>query len=222
MPSVGLVFLPFGSPTSDFWGGDRVGNDLFGNTLVVLHAETGKLAWYFQAVHHDINDYDLESAPVMINVHQHGKEIPAVALISKTGLMFILDRRNGKPIYGVEERPVPQSTIPGEHGSPTQPFPLKPVQLGRSSFTPADVATVTPEHHAFCENMLATEGGMQSGPMFTPYGPKLTIVFPGTVGIVNWHGMSYNPELGYLFVNTNELAGVGKVAPTRSRGRSSV
>ena len=211
----GLVFLPFGSPTSDFYGGDRAGNDLFGNTLVVLHADTGKLAWYFQAVHHDINDYDLESAPVMIDVRRGRKQIPAVALTSKTGLMFILDRRNGKPIYGVEERPVPQSTIPGEHGSPTQPFPLKPVQLGRSSFTPADLSTVTPEHHALCETMLATEGGMQSGPMFTPYGPKLTIVFPSTVGIVNWHGMSYNPKLGYLFVNTNEVASVGKVTPTK-------
>jgi glucose dehydrogenase len=210
----GLVFLPFGSPTSDFWGADRAGNDLFGNTLVVLHAKTGKLAWYFQAVHHDINDYDLESAPVMIDVRHDGKNIPAVALTSKTGLMFILDRRNGKPIYGVEERPIPQSTIPGEHSSPTQPFPLKPVQLGRSSFTPADLSTVTPEHHAFCEKMLATEGGMQGGPMFTPYGPNLTIIFPSTVGVVNWHGMSYNPKLGYLFVNTNELGSVGKVAPT--------
>jgi len=211
----GLVFLPFGSPTSDFYGGDRAGNGLFGNTLVVLHADTGKLAWYFQAVHHDIDDYDLESAPVMIDVRRHGKEIPAVALVSKTGLMFILDRRNGKPIYGVEERPVPQSTIPGEHSSPTQPFPVKPVPLGRNGFTPADLSTVTPEHHALCEAMLGTEGGMQSGPLFTPYGPKLTIVFPGTVGVVNWHGMSYNPKLGYLFVNTNELAGVGKVALTK-------
>ena len=210
----GLVFLPFGSPTSDFWGGDRVGNDLFGNSLVVLHADTGKLAWYFQAVHHDLNDYDLESAPVMINVHRNGEQIPAVALISKTGLMFILDRRSGKPIYGVEERPVPQSTVPGEHSSLTQPFPIKPVQLGRGSFTPADLSTVTPEHQAFCEKMLATEGGMQSGPMFTPYGPKLTIVFPSTVGVVNWHGMSYDPKLGSLFVNTNEVASVGKVTPT--------
>jgi glucose dehydrogenase len=212
----GLVFLPFGSPTSDFWGGDRAGNDLYGNTLVALYADSGKLAWYFQAVHHDLNDYDLESAPVMINVQRGGEEIPAVALISKTGLMFILDRRNGKPIYGVEERPVPQSTVPGEHSSATQPFPLKPVQLGRSSFTAADLSTVTPEHHAFCETLLATEGGMRSGPMFTPYGPKLTIVFPGTVGVVNWHGMSYNPKLGYLFVNTNELASVGKITPTKS------
>lgn len=210
----GLIFLPFGSPTSDFWGGDRAGNDLFGNSLVALHADTGALAWYFQIVHHDINDYDLESAPVLIDVQHKGENIPAVALISKTGLMFILDRRDGKPIYGVEERPIPQSSVPGEHPSPTQPFPIKPVQLGRSSFAPADLATVTPEHHAFCEKMLATEGGMQSGPMFTPYGSKLTIVFPSTVGIVNWHGMSYNPKLGYLFVNTNELGGVGKVAPS--------
>jgi glucose dehydrogenase len=212
----GLVFLPFGSPTSDFWGGDRAGNDLFGNTLVALHAATGKLAWYFQAVHHDLNDYDLESAPVLIDVLHNGKNIPAVALTSKTGLMFILDRRNGNPIYGVEERPIPQSAVAGEHSSPTQPFPIKPVQLGRSSFTPADLSTVTPEHHALCEKMLATEGGMQSGPMFTPYGPKLTIVFPSTVGVLNWHGMSYNPKLGYLFVNTDELGSVGKVAPTEA------
>ncbi len=209
----GLVFLPFGSPTSDFWGGDRAGNDLFGNTLVALHADTGKLAWYFQAVHHDINDYDLESAPVMIDVHRDGMDIPAVAFTSKSGLMFILDRRDGKPIYGVEERPVPQSTVSGEHSSPTQPFPLKPVQLGRSSFNSADISTVTPEHHAFCQNIIATEGGMQGGTMFTPYGPKLTIVFPGTVGVVNWHGMSYNPSLGYLFVNTNALGSIGKITP---------
>jgi glucose dehydrogenase len=209
----GLVFLPFGSPTFDHWGGDRAGNNLFGNTLVVLHARTGKLAWYFQAVHHDIDDYDLESAPVMITVRRQGKQIPAVALTSKTGLLFLLDRRNGKPIYGVEERPVPQSTVAGEHSSPTQPFPLKPVQLGRGSFTPADLATVTPEHHDFCEKLLETEGGMQSGPMYTSYGPKLTIVFPSTIGVVNWHGMSYNPQLGYLFVNTNEIGSVGKVVP---------
>ncbi len=212
----GLVFLPFGSPSSDNYGADRTGNDLFGNTLVVLHADTGKLAWYFQAVHHDIFDYDLESAPVMIMVHRDGKDIPAVALTSKTGLMFILDRRNGKSIYGVEERPVPQSESPGEHSSPTQPFPIKPVQLGRGSFTPADLNNVTPEHRAYCEKMLATEGGMQGGSTtFTPYGSKLTIMFPSTVGITNWYGMSYNPKLGYLFVNTNELGSVGKIAPSK-------
>jgi len=212
----GLIFLPFGSPSSDNWGGDRPGNGLFGDSLVALHADTGKLAWYFQAVHHDIFDYDLESAPVMIIVHRNGKDIPAVAVTSKTGLVFILDRRDGKPVFGVEERPVPQSMIPGEHSSPTQPFPVKPVQLGRGSFKPEDVNNVTPEHHAFCEKMLATEGGMQgSTTTFTPYGDKLTIIFPSTVGITNWYGMSYNRKLGYLFANTNEMGSIGKIAPTK-------
>ena len=156
----------------------------------------------------------------MITVKRDGKDIPAVALTSKAGLLFILDRRDGKPIYGVEERPVPKSEVPGEHSSPTQPFPVKPVQLGRGSFTPADLSTVTPEHHAFCSNMLAAEGGLQSGPMFTPYGSKLTIVFPSTIGIVNWHGMSYNPKLGYLFVNTNEIAGIGKLVAAAPGSRA--
>ena len=97
----GLVFLPFGSPTFDYWGGDRVGDGLYGNSLVALHADTGKVAWHFQAVHHDIFDYDLESAPVMITVKRDGKDIPAVALTSKAGLLFTLDRRDGKPIYKI-------------------------------------------------------------------------------------------------------------------------
>ena len=111
----GLLFLPFGSPAFDFYGADRKGKNLFGNSLVALNADTGKLAWYFQVVHHDTWDYDLESSPVLMEVEQNGTKIPAVAIIGKNGLMFILDRRNGNPIYGVEERPVPASEIPGEN-----------------------------------------------------------------------------------------------------------
>jgi glucose dehydrogenase len=207
----GLVFLPYGSPSYDFYGSDRAGKNLFGNSLVALHADTGKLAWYFQAVHHDITDYDLESAPVLMDVKHDGHTIPAVAVIGKVGLMYILDRRNGRPIYGVEERPVPQSDVPGEHSWPTQPFPLKPQQLGRNNFTPSEIATVTPEQHKICTDLLATEGGMKSGGPFTPFGSKLTIMFPGTIGVTNWPGMSYNAKLGYLFVNTVDLADVGKI-----------
>lgn len=207
----GLVFLPYGSPSYDFYGSDRQGKNLFGNSLVALHADTGKLAWYFQTVHHDITDYDLESAPVLMDVTHAGHRIPAVAIIGKVGLMYILDRRNGRPIYGVEERPVSQSEIPGEHSWPTQPFPLKPQQLGRNSFTPEEIATVTPEQQKVCTDLLATEGGMKSGGPFTPFGSKLTIVFPGTIGVTNWPGMSYNAKLGYLFVNTVDLADVGKI-----------
>ncbi|QHN03963.1 pyrroloquinoline quinone-dependent dehydrogenase [Granulicella sp. WH15] len=206
----GLVFLPFGSPSFDFYGKDRKGKNLFGNSLVALDAQTGKLAWYFQTVHHDITDFDLESAPVLMDVRHKGKDIPAVAVIGKAGLMYILDRRNGKPIYGVEERPVPASDVPGEVSWPTQPFPLKPVPLGRNSFNASEIATVTPEHQKFCETMYAKEGGRNRGP-FTPFGMEMTIMFPGTIGVTNWQGMSLNPKLGYLFVNTTDLADIGKV-----------
>jgi len=208
----GLVFLPYGSPTFDFYGWDRKGKNLFGNSLVALNAETGKLAWYFQVVHHDTWDYDLESAPVLMEVVRNGKKIPAIAVISKNGLLFILDRRDGAAIYGVEERPVPPSVIPGEHGWPTQPFPVKPPPLGRNSFKPEDIATVTPEQQKVCTDLLATEGGMGYGGPYTPYGSKLTIVFPGTLGVANWPGMSFDPDLGYLFVNTVDIADVGKIA----------
>ena len=207
----GLLFLPFGSPSSDFYGADRKGKDLFGNSLVAVNADTGKLVWYFQTVHHDTWDYDLESSPVLMDVVQKGAKIPAVAAIGKAGLMFILDRRTGDPIFGVEERPVPASDVPGEAGWPTQPFPLKPPPLGRHSFSPDEIATVTPEQKKVCADLMATEGGMHSGGPYTHYGSKLTIVFPGTLGTTNWPGMSYNPELGYLFVNTVNIADVGKI-----------
>jgi glucose dehydrogenase len=208
----GLLFLPYGSPSSDFYGADRKGQDLFGNSLVAVNADTGKLVWYFQAVHHDTWDYDLESAPILMDVTKDGKKIPAVAVTGKLGLLFILDRRDGKPIFGVEERPVPASDVPGEHSWPTEPFPVKPEPLGRHSFSPDEIATVTPEQKQFCTNLLATEGGMASGGPYTHYGSKLTIVFPGTIGETNWPGMSYNPDLGYLFLNTVNLADVGKIA----------
>jgi glucose dehydrogenase len=207
----GLIFLPHGSPSYDFYGADRKGNNLFGNSLVVLNADTGKLAWYFQTVHHDTWDYDMESAPVLIDVMKQGKKIPAVAVVGKAGLMFILDRLTGEPIFGVEERPVPPSDVPDEQGAATQPFPLKPLPLGRHSFSPDEIATVTPEQKQFCADMLATEGGMKSGGPYTHYGSKLTVVFPGTLGTTNWPGMSFNPELGYLFLNIVNIADVGRV-----------
>jgi glucose dehydrogenase len=208
----GLLFLPFGSPTPDFYAADRKGQNLFGNSLVAVNADTGKLVWYFQAVHHDTWDYDLESAPVLIDVNQNGTKIPAVAATGKLGLIFILDRTNGKPIFGVEERPVPPSDVPGEVSWPTEPFPVKPPPIGRHSFSPDEIADVTPEQKKVCTDLLATEGGMVSGGPYTHYGTKLTIVFPGTMGTTNWPGMSYNPDLGYLFLNTVDLADVGKIS----------
>src|SRR6185436_673430 len=125
----GILYSVFGSPASDYYGFDRKGNNLFGNSIVALDALTGKLKWYFQAVHHDTWDYDFTAAPVLFDVVRNGQRIPALAEVSKQGLVYILDRRDGKPIFGMEDRPVPQSDVPGEAGWPTEPFPVKPAPV---------------------------------------------------------------------------------------------
>ena len=199
----GIVYLPLGAPSVDQYGGDRVGDNLFGNSLVALDAKTGKYLWHFQIVHHDLWDADLTGAPALIEVKQGGKTIPAVAAINKVGLLFLLDRVTGKPIFGVEERPVPASEVPSEHASKTQPFPLKPPPLARMSMSMADVATVTPELEAACRKLL--DGVQLGGPFLPPAYNRLRVQFPGNHGGVNWGGTSFNPQLGYLFINSNEL-----------------
>jgi glucose dehydrogenase len=213
-PDTGQVFLPYGSPTTDAYGGDRKGADLFGNSLVVLDALTGKMKWYYQIVHHDTWDYDLESAPILVTVHRGGKNIPAVVVTSKTGLVFILDRRDGKPVFGVEERPVPPGDVPGDVTIDKQPFPIKPAPLTRMSFTKDEIAKVTPEHQQFCEALLAYGGGMHNDGPFTRYGLKPSIIFPGTLGATNWHGGSYDPNLHLVFYNIIDLADVGQDIPS--------
>ncbi len=208
---LGLVYLPYGAPTYDFYGADRKGANLFGDCLVALDALTGKLKWYFQGVHHDTWDYDFEAAPVLMEVNRNGAKIPALAEVSKQGLVFILDRRDGKPIFGVEERPVPKGDVPGEEYWPTEPFPVKPPPLARMSFKPEEIAKVTPEQEKACTELYHSDGGLHNDGRFTRYGTTGSIVFPGTIGASNWHGASYNPELGYLFVNIMELADIGKV-----------
>lgn len=208
----GMVFLPIGEPSTDFYGGDRKGADLYSSSLVALDAATGKMKWYFQTTHHDIFDYDLTAPPALIEIDHAGKKIPAVAETTKEGLLFLFDRRTGKPIYGVEERPVPKSDQVGEASWPTQPFPLKPPPIARNSFTPAEVARVTPEHQKFCENMLAVDGGAKTGGPYEPYDTRLTVNFPGMFGGSDWGGVSFDPQLGYLFVNSEDLGTIFKVA----------
>lgn len=199
--SLDLVFLAIGSPAYDFYGGDRKGANLYGNCLVALHAKTGKLSWYFQFVHHDIWDYDPPAAPALVNVHRNGADIPAVVQVTKMGLVFILDRRNGKPVFGVEERPVPASDVPGEAAWPTQPIPIKPPALSRAAIRAEDV-------RAACMEMFSK---LENHGRYTPYGMKPTLVFPGTLGGATWSGLSFNPDLGYMFVNTNEVGAVGQM-----------
>ena len=199
----GIVYMPFGAPSVDQYGGDRAGDNLFATSLVAADANTGKYLWHFQVVRHDIWDADLAGAPALIDVKQGGKTIPAVAVIGKVGLLFLLDRTTGTPLFAVEDREVPPSEVPLERVAKTQPFPLKPPPLSRMSMTAADVATVTPELEAACRKLM--EGVQLGGPYLPVSYNRLRVQFPGNHGGVNWGGTSFNPELGYLFVNTNEL-----------------
>jgi quinoprotein glucose dehydrogenase len=199
----GIVYMPFGAPSVDQYGGDRAGDNLFGTSLVAADANTGKYLWHFQVVHHDIWDADMTGAPALIDVRQGGKAIPAVVAMDKVGMVFLLDRVTGKPIYGVEERPVPQSEVPLERSAKTQPFPLKPPPLARMTFGKDDIATVTPELEATCRKLI--EGVELGGPFVPPSYNHLRVQFPGNHGGVNWGGTSFNPQLGYLFANVNEL-----------------
>jgi quinoprotein glucose dehydrogenase len=199
----GIVYMPFGAPSVDQYGGDRAGDNLFGTSLVAADANTGKYLWHFQVVHHDIWDADMTGAPALIDVRQGDKTIPAVVAMDKVGMVFLLDRVTGQPIYGVEERPVPPSEVPLERAAKTQPFPLKPPSLARMTFGKDDIATVTPELEAACRKLI--EGVELGGPFVPPSYNHLRVQFPGNHGGVNWGGTSFNPRLGYLFANVNEL-----------------
>jgi quinoprotein glucose dehydrogenase len=203
----GILYMPFGAPNNDRVGVDRPGNNLFSSSLVAVKADTGKLLWYFQVVHHDIWDMDLETPPTLFDIKRNGKTIPAVATVNKNALMFILNRVTGKPIYGVEERPVPQSNIPGEQTSPTQPFPLLPEPLAQNTLSRGNLYQDTPEHKAWCEQYVDSNNMLLSGVPYTPTAlDRYTVGLPGTQGGVNYYGGAYDPRLGLFVVNINNLA----------------
>ena len=194
---LGYVFLPFGTPTDDFYGGHRPGNNLFAETIVALDVKTGKRAWHFQGVHHGVWDYDFPAAPILIDITVNGKPIKALAQVSKQGFTYVLDRRNGAPVWPIEERPVPASTVPGERSSPTQPFPTKPPAYERQGVTENDLIDFTPELKAAALEVFKQ---FDTGPIFTPPSEKGTIVNPGWAGGANWAGASFDPETNTLYV----------------------
>jgi quinoprotein glucose dehydrogenase len=202
----GILYMPFGAPNNDRVGVDRPGNNLFDSTLVAVKADTGKLLWYFQVVHHDIWDLDLETPPTLFDVKRNGKIIPAVATVNKNALMFILDRVTGKPIYGVEERPVPKSDVPGEQTSPTQPFPILPEPLAQNTLSRNNLYKDTPEHKAWCEQYVDSNNMLLAEVPYTPTAlNRYTVTLPGTQGGVNYYGGAYDPALGLFIANVNNL-----------------
>ena len=208
---LGLVYLPIGNPADSYYGGDRPGNDLYSASVIALDALTGKLRWYYQMVHHDLWDYDMSAPPALIEVKRDGKTIPALVQIGKQSLLFILDRRTGKPVFGVEERPVPKGDVPGEWYPPTEPFPVKPPPLARMSLNKDELSKRSPEAEKFCSDWFST---LHNDGPFTPFGTTPTLLIPGSMGGGDWGGISFDPQLGYVFVNTNNLAGVGQMVKT--------
>jgi quinoprotein glucose dehydrogenase len=202
----GILYMPFGAPNNDRVGIDRPGNNLFANSLVAVNADTGKLLWYYQVVHHDIWDLDLETPPTLFDVKHNGKTIPAVATVNKNALMFILDRVTGKPIYGVEERPVPQSNVPGEQTSPTQPFPVLPEPLAQNTLSRDNLYQETPEHKSWCEHYVDDNHMLLGEAPYTPTAlDRYTVTLPGTQGGVNYYGGAFDPSLGLFVANVNNL-----------------
>jgi quinoprotein glucose dehydrogenase len=200
-PDLGLVYLPVEDPTNDWYGGERPGNNLFGDSLVCLDLNTGKMKWYYQIAHHPIWDYDISSPPILADINVDGKAIKAVAVPSKEAFLYVFDRVTGKPVWPIEEKPAPQGDIPGEWYSPTQPFPTKPPAYGRQSVQADDLIDFTPELHA---KALQLAEHYKMGPLFNPAvvskpgGPMGALILGNTDG-TNWTGGGYDPENHIVF-----------------------
>ena len=200
----GIAFFPTGSPTHDLYGADRAGNNLFGNCLLALDARTGKRRWHFQTVHHDLWDYDLTAAPKLLTVRHDGKLIDIVALASKTGFLYVFERLTGKPVWPIEERPVPRSEVPGETSSPTQPFPTKPPPFARQVFKLEDVNPFMSAEEQ--ERLRQAVRDAANDGLFTPSShQRYHIQFPGAWGGANWGSTAADPATGMLYVRSLEM-----------------
>ena len=200
-PALAMVFAATGSASFDFYGANRAGNDLFADCVLALDARTGKRIWHFQGLHHDLWDLDFPAAPNLVTVTRDGKRVDAVAQVTKTGFVYVLDRKTGAPLFPIVERRVPASTIEGERSSPTEPVPLKPPRFTRSGPTEAMLTRRTPEAHAAVVEQFRR---LKSG-MFTPPSFEGTIIFPGVDGGAEWGGAAFDPESALLYVNANEM-----------------
>jgi quinoprotein glucose dehydrogenase len=230
----GILYMPVSSAAGNYWGGDRPGDNLFANSIVAVDAASGRYLWHFQTIHHDLWDLDLPDPPVLVDLVQNGRRIPALASIGKSSWMFILNRVTGEPVFGVEERPVPQGSAPGEWYAPTQPFPLRPAApLARVDFVkerdlvrPQDTSA---QHVAACEALWEKSGGFYNAGPYTPFGfhrdgdaPRSTIQLPGAGGGVNWGGVAADPARGIVYLHAHDTSLVGWIEakkPGKNYGR---
>lgn len=205
-----LVFVPTGSASPDFFGGDRLGANLYANSVVALRASTGAMVWHFQAVHHDLWDYDVPAEPVLFTWHHDGKEVPAVAATTKMGHVFLLDRETGRPLFPVVERPVPASDVPGDTAWPTQPFPTLPAPLVPERFEAGDVFGASPNDKVWCQQQLA---GVRNDGIFTPPSVRGTVIYPGNIGGSNWSGLALDPARHLAIFPLNRVITVVQLIP---------
>jgi quinoprotein glucose dehydrogenase len=211
----GLAFVGLGSPGFDFHGGDRLGNNLFANSVLAIDARSGKRVWHYQLVHHDLWDYDMPYPPVLVTVRHNGRATDAVAQVTKQGFVFLFERVTGKPLFQIQERATPKSDLPGEQAAETQPFPIKPPPFARQGFSEDDITDISKEAQEFVRAKLR---GARFGPLYTPPSLQGTIYSPGTIGGGNWSGASFDPATGLLYVNANNLPRVLKLQPMTDSG----
>jgi quinoprotein glucose dehydrogenase len=209
-PERDLVFLPTTSPSPDFFGGERRGENRYADSVVALHASTGKLVWSFQAVHHDLWDYDLPSGPSLIEVERDGRRVAALAQPTKMGHLFLLDRDTGQPLLPVQERPVPQGGVPGEWLSPTQPFPVATPRLVPDRLDPQDAWGLTPWDRGKCRDLIA---GLRRDGIFTPPTLQGTLQYPGNIGGTNWGGLAFDRDRGLIVVNQTNVPHIVQLIP---------
>jgi quinoprotein glucose dehydrogenase len=210
-PQRGILYVPTGSAAFDFYGADRVGDNLFANCLIALNASTGERIWHFQGVHHDLWDRDFPSPPALLTVKRGGKEIDAVAQTTKQGFVYLFDRANGNPLFPIEFRKYPPSTVPGEVAASKQPLPTRPAPFARQMLTEDLLTARTPEAHQWA---LENFKKFRSEGQFVPFSVgKDTVIFPGFDGGAEWGGPAVDPETAIIYINSNEMAWTGALAP---------
>jgi quinoprotein glucose dehydrogenase len=212
----GIVFAGLGSPNFDWYGGDRPGDNLFGNCVIALDARTGKRLWHYQIVRHDLLDYDNPSPPLIATIKKGGKEIEVVVQATKTGYLWVFERKTGRPLWGVEERAVPKSTVPREWTAAKQPFPKSPPALVRQGFSDEEITNVSPESTAHIKERIKSLKLQYRG-MYTPPSLEGTLFMPGYHGGATWSGAAYDPTTNWAYVNVNDMACLVGLRPSESR-----